>query len=114
MVKAAVMVDEPVLQKMLGYPNNVLEAVEHLLNCVRYKRSTEFFKPSDVIPDDAPEKVKNETAKGNGQCFKVGVNLPYDEKQPEDNNICFSWYESYDRRYVVVWEITWPVKIIEE
>lgn len=104
----AVMVDEESLLAISGFPDSVQESVSRVLRLIKHYKSVEHFAPCDQIPDDAPEKVKNEIANGNGRGFRVGILLE------DDTHLCLSWYEPYTRDMVFFWDIQWPATVIIE
>lgn len=60
--------------------------------------------PEQSIPDDAPEKLKNEAAKNRGKFYR-GASRCDPECPVSTDIIGFEWYQSNDRSLLYVWRL---------
>lgn len=99
--------DESILFKLATvWPEEVHTIVEQMLTVVKVDPSAEHFVACENVPDEAPVAVKNAVTRGEGKCFRVGVELP------TLGWISFDWFEPNDRSMIFFWDIQHPAEIV--
>ena len=90
------------LELIATFSDHEKSRVNKFLHLLRMNKSSQIY-PEVAIPDDAPEKLKNEAAKQRGKFYRGGSHC---EDCLENSPIhLYEWYESNDRSILYVWRV---------
>lgn len=103
--KVDIAVSEEGLTVIDTMDDKVKGQMREFLTILALNKSKHLFTPYKGIPDDAPERVKNEVATHMGECFRGGF------ETEEHENCVLEWYEPNNRSMVFIYQIWYPCEV---